>query len=129
MDEIVLDSSAIMAVLNEEPGTDTVLSTLDQAVAIINAVTLTEVVSKLADDGTDESAARSTMSDLRIRVVPFNEDQAYRAGMMRPVTRRYGLSLGDRACLALAQSAALPVLTADRMWADIPIDVEVHLIR
>ena len=127
MDEVVLDSSAIMAVLREEPGASLVRSSLDRA--IINTVTLAEVVTKLADSGRSENAVQNTLAELDIRVVPFDQDQAFRAGMLRPVTRKAGLSLGDRACLALAQSTALIVLTADRAWADIPVDINVQLIR
>ena len=127
MDEVVLDSSAILAIINDEPGAELVSSTLERAA--INSVTLTEVVAKLADGGRDEDTVRGMVGELRMRVVPFDEEQAYRAGMLRPITRRFGLSLGDRACLALALSAMLPVLTADREWARVPIDVEVRLIR
>ena len=127
MDEVVLDSSAIMAVLREEPGASLVRSSLDRA--IINTVTLAEVVTKLADSGRSENAVQNTLVELDIRVVPFDQDQAFRAGMLRPVTRKAGLSLGDRACLALAQSTALTVLTADRAWEDIPVHISVQLIR
>ena len=127
MDEVVLDSSAIIAVLREEPGASLVRSSLGRA--IINTVTLAEVVTKLADSGRSENAIQNTLADLDIRVVPFDQDQAFRAGMLRPVTRKDGLSLGDRACLALAQSTALTVLTADRAWADIPVDINIQLIR
>ena len=127
MDEVVLDSSAILAIINEEQGAEVVLPVLDHA--IINTVTLAEVVTKLADLGMSDNAVQNTLTELGIRVVAFDEDQAYRAGMLRPITRRLGLSLGDRACLALAQSAALPVLTADRIWAQVPTDIDIQLIR
>ena len=122
-----MDASAILAVLNDESGADIVLAALDRSV--ISSVTLTEVAAKLADGGADESSVRRTVGKLGMRVSAFDEDQAYRAGMMRPVTRNLGLSLGDKACLALAQSTALSVLTADRMWARVPINIEIQLIR
>ena len=127
MNEAVLDASAILAVLNREPGADIVLASL--AGSVVSAVTLTEVVAKLADRGADEISIRRTMGELGTRVIPFDEDQAYRAGLLRPLTRDQGLSLGDRACLALAQIEGLPALTADRNWSRVSIDVDIRQIR
>lgn len=127
MDEAVLDASAILAVLYQEPGADTVFSILSRS--IVNTVTLTEVVAKLADGDVDESSMRRTISELGIRVVSFDEDQAYRAGLLRPLTRDAGLSLGDRACLALAQREQLPAVTADRNWSRICMDIDIRQIR
>lgn len=125
--EVVLDTSAIMAVINEEPGAEIVRPLLDHA--IINAVTLAEVITKMADWGMSENDVQDRLNDLGIRIVPFDEDQAYRTGMLRPATRRFGLSLGDRACLALGLIRDLPVVTADRNWARVSIDLELELIR
>ena len=127
MGETVLDTSVVLAILDREPGYETAMATIYHAT--INTVTLAEVVTKLADRGMNDTEIRGRMNDLRIRVVPFDENQAYIAGLLRPVSRQYGLSLGDRACLSLAVSSGLPVLTADRVWADIPIDIEVRLMR
>ena len=127
MNEAVLDASAILAVLNDEPGSDVVLSAL--ARSVISAVTLTEVVSKLAEYGADESSIRTEMRELGVRVIPFDEDQAYRAGLLRPLTRHAGLSLGDRACLALAQTNRLPALTSDRAWSSVSVGIDIRQIR
>ena len=127
MSETVLDTSVVLAILDREPGYETALTAIRHAT--INTVTLAEVVTKLADRGMNDAEIRGTVNDLRIQVVPFDENQAYIAGLLRPVSRQYGLSLGDRACLSLAVSSSLPVLTADRVWADIPIDIEIRLIR
>ena len=126
-DEVVLDTSAILAVVNEEPGAEVVLPMLDRA--IINAVTLAEVITKMADWGIDESTIRDRLDDLGIRIVPFDEDQAYRTGMLRSAIRRFGLSLGDRACLALGLIRELPVVTADRNWVRVSLDLDLQLIR
>ena len=127
MDDVVLDASAILAVLYQEPGIDTVFSMLPRS--IINTVTLTEVVAKLTDGGLDESSIRRIISELGIRVVSFDEDQAYRAGLLRPLTRDAGLSLGDRACLALAQRDKLLAVTADRNWSRVCIGIDIRQIR
>jgi len=123
---VVLDASALLALLQDEPGGDRVLESLPGG--LISSVNLSEVVAKLAELGMPESDIRLALS-LGLEVVPFDEALAFSAGALRPATRAAGLSLGDRACLALAQSRSLPALTTDRAWRDIDIDVEVEVIR
>ena len=127
MDEVVFDASAVLALVYGEPGADVVKRTIDRG--IISCVNLSEVIAKLTDEGWEPTLVRSTMDRLDLRVVAFDEDQAYLSGLLRTITRPFGLSLGDRACLALAQSAALPTITGERRWADIPINVKIQLIR
>ena len=127
MDEVVFDASAVLALVYDEPGADMVKRTIDRGV--ISCVNLSEVIAKLTDEGWEPTLVRSTMDRLDLRVVAFDEDQAYVSGLLRTITRPFGLSLGDRACLALAQSAALPTITGERRWVDIPINVEIQLIR
>lgn len=97
--------------------------------ALISSVTLAEVVAKLIDQGRFPEEAEASASVLPFGVAGFDRPLALRAGTLRAATRRLGLSLGDRACLALAERESLPVLTADRLWADLDIGVEVRLIR
>ena len=127
MDEVVLDASAVLAYIYGEPGAEVVAPALDRA--IVSSVNLSEVVAKLAESGSSHGQIRRDLNRLDMRIVPFDEDQAYRAGMMRPATRRFGLSLGDRACLALGQIINSPVMTAERVWPEVPLDLEVQLIR
>lgn len=128
MSEVVLDASAILTVLNQECGAADVQAAI-RAGAIASTVNLSEVVAKLADRGLDEETIREVTEYLQITVVPFDEDQAWRAALLRPSTRSLGLSFGDRACLALAQTLGLPVMTADRAWAKLSVGVTVELIR
>jgi len=95
----------------------------------ISAVNLCEVLSKLHDDGLSEAQADAAVSAMDLRVVPFDELQARSAARLRAVTRHAGLSLGDRACLALGERLRCPVVTADRVWANLDIGVEVVVIR
>ena len=127
MAEAVLDASALPALLNSEPGADRVAAIVP--VSVISTVNLSEVVAKLAESGIPEPDVRYTLEELQIQVRDFDERQAYEAGLMRPATRASGLSLGDRVCLSLAQQLNLPVMTADRAWAELPVGVDVQVIR
>jgi len=125
--KIVVDSSALLARLHREPGAEVVAPYL--SAALVSAVNLAEVGARLADGGMPEKVARQAIESLGVSVAPFDEDLAYASAALRLATRRRGLSLGDRACLALALERSLPVLTADRAWAELDIGVEVRLIR
>lgn len=127
MKPVVLDATAVLALLQEEPGAERVVAALPDAA--ISAVNLNEVVGKLADSGMPEPAIRAALGALGLDVHPFDEDQAYQAGLLRPATSRQGLSLADRACLALGCRLDRPVLTADQAWASVKAGVEVRVIR
>lgn len=127
MSATVLDATAVLALLQNEPGSERVAALLPTAV--ISTVNLAEVVGKLAEVGMPEPTIQTVLGELGLRTIPFDEALAFRAGLLRPATSDYGLSLGDRACLALGQHLRVPVLTADRMWKSLKLDVVVHLIR
>ena len=124
---VVLDASALLALMNDEPGAITVGETLTEAV--ISAVNLAEVVSKLVDRGMPEAQIFDDLGELDLSHVPFDVQQAYATGLLRTATRPRGLSLGDRACLSLAMQLASPVITADRVWTELDLGVEVRLAR
>ena len=124
---LVLDASALLALLYLEPGSDLVESAIPGA--MISTVNLSEVVAKLADRGMPESAIAETLSNVELDIRPFDAVAALRTGMLRPLTRALGLSFGDRACLALGLQLGVPVLTTDRHWSDLDIGVEVRQIR
>ena len=123
----VADASAVMAMLQGEPGHDRMAAGLDSTV--MSAVNLAEVVTGLINNGIPAEDARRRTEAMDIETAPLDKDQALTAGALREVTAHLGLSLGDRCCLALALSLGLPVLTADRNWAELDIGVEVVLIR
>lgn len=127
MNETVLDATAVLALLNDEPGAGKVASLLSQAV--MSTVNLAEVVGKLAEAGMPEETIKIVLGELGLVMIPFDEGLAFRTGLLRPVTSDYGLSLGDRACLALGQHLHRPVLTADRMWKTLKPGVEILMIR
>ena len=127
MARAVLDASALLALLNGEPGAEEVAAVLHEAA--ISTVNLSEVVAKLAEAGMPEPAIREAFQMLPLEVVPFDMEQAYEAGVLRPATRVAGLSLGNRSCLALAKRLGLPALTTDRTWEQLSVGAEVRAIR
>lgn len=127
--KIVLDASALIAALMDEPGGELVEAVLDTA--LVGTVNLAEVVAALARDGNSEEEVRSIIAILRLSCVPPDEEMALDAGLLRSITDRAGLSLGDRFCLALARRLDAPVLTADRSWRKVAdqVGVEVRTVR
>lgn len=125
--KVVLDSSAVLALIAGEPGSQVVSDALDGAV--ISAVNVAEVVSKLIERQAPDRDATGAVRTLQLSVIPFDAEQAEAAGILRRPTRHLGLSLGDRACLQLALKLGREVLTADRSWAALDVGVHVRLIR
>ncbi|AWC24882.1 PIN domain protein [Aminobacter sp. MSH1] len=124
---IVLDASAVLAAMLQEPGADRVHALVDKSV--ICAVNTTEVISKLIDKGYDEVAVRQQYENMHLEVVSFDHHLALVAGHLRSTTRHKGLSLGDRACLALAILTERTAVTADRKWADLDVGCKIEVIR
>ncbi len=126
---VVLDASAVLALLFEEPGAEMVRAQL--RTGVIGAANLAEVLAKLSDHGLPAVEAARAITILGLEVAPMTEAQAGRSAELRPLTRAVGLSLGDRACLALAAELGAPVLTADRSWDAVAgaAGVSVQVIR
>lgn len=95
----------------------------------MSAVNLSEVASKMVEAGIDAAEARGVLSALQIEVVAFDEEAAYAASALRSATRKAGLSLGDRACVALGLRLGVPVVTTDRTWRNLSLPVEIILLR
>lgn len=127
MTEVVLDASAALAAMYEEPGADLVRAAASRAV--ISSVNHAEVVSKLMDDGFSPMEAEETIEALAYDIVAFDQNHAFAAGLLRRNTRSLGLSLGDRACLALAVQIGRPVLTADQRWSKLDLGLDIRVIR
>ncbi len=114
LNEAVLDSSAIIAVLRAEPGADKVAKVLPGG--LLSAVNLAEVLTKLCEQGMSAAEARLAIEATGVEIIDFDDEQACLTGGMRNETRAAGLSLGDRACLALSRKKNLPAMTADQVW-------------
>ena len=123
----VLDASAVLALLFGEPGHERVAAVLDDA--CLSTVNLAEVLGRLARDGHDPEVVRRKIEASTIEIVPFDAAQATICAALLPATRALGLSLGDRACLALAASRRVNALTADRAWVGLGVGVSVTCIR
>lgn len=124
----VLDASAVLAVLNEEPGSDAVIRFIATG-AVVSTVNLSEIVTKLSERGMPEEVIHETLDSLSIIVYDFDRAIAYKAGLLRLSTKQWGLSLGDRACLALAQHLKLPAVTADKVWGNLSLSIDIRIIR
>lgn len=129
MSKVVLDTSAVLAYLFNELGADKVYPVLESGSGIISSVNYAELVGKLVDQTMPLDVIREILFDLELGIVEYNEAQAFATGTLRTVSKVYGLSLGDRACLALGMIMKLPILTADRVWLNVPLSTEVLVIR
>ena len=127
MSRVVLDASAILAAANSEPGADVVLAHVHEAA--VSTVNLSEAQGKLVQRGLPADDAWEVALSFCNEVISFDSEQARLAGSMIGATRALGLSLGDRACLALATLLEVQALTTDRQWKKLRLDVEVRFLR
>ena len=124
---VVLDASALLAYLRDEPGADRVDGLLvDARMASVNWA---EVVQKSLSAGVNVDGMLEDLQALGMRIEPFLPVNGERAGRLRPLKRQQGLSLGDRACLSLGLRLGLTVVTCDQAWAQLPIELEIQLLR
>ena len=126
-DLAVLDSSAVLAVFFNEPGGEVVAPILRGA--LLSTVNMAEVHTRMIDRGAQSQQAWSWIEGLQCEICFFTDEQARVAAELRPITRPFGLSLGDRACLALAIDRKATVYTTDRVWKSLPLDLRIEVIR
>ncbi len=123
----VLDASAVLALLFGEPGAETVVEHI-AAGAAISTVNLAEVATVLVRNGRDPSTVLQPLR-AQVEVLPYTDADAITTAELYPLVSTRGLSLGDRACLALARRLAVPAVTAEHLWTDLDLDITVDTIR
>lgn len=119
MTSVVLDASAVLALVRDEPGADKVGLHIGRAA--ISAVNLQEVVKELLISALDFGTIRELLDELRLDIRAHDVDAAYVAAELHAQTREFGRGLGDRSCLALAMQLGVPALTADREWKKVKV--------
>jgi ribonuclease VapC len=129
----ILDAFALLAYLQDESGSELVATALTQG-CLMSAINWSETLSKLAERGQSPEVVTELLTNQGLLnnalvIVPFDAALAQETARLRPITRSIGLSLGDRACLALGLQSQLPVLTSDQIWANSNIGVVVNVIR
>lgn len=128
MSEIVLDASALLALLLHEPGQERLTDeVLDRSIA--STVNLAETQARLVRGGYDPAEAWEDTLALITAAEPFTSEQAEIAGNLIAKTQPYGLSLGDRACLALAIARKAEVYTTERIWKNLKLGIRIHVLR
>jgi ribonuclease VapC len=127
MSDVILDASALLAVINEEQGAEIVTEHIPRV--IMSTINVSECATILCNTGLSEQQSQLIISDLVSKAIDFNIEQAWLAARFYKETKKYGLSLGDRACLSLAKILKLPVLTADKAWAKLKLGIDIILIR
>jgi PIN domain nuclease of toxin-antitoxin system len=127
MSDTVVDASVVLAAILKEPGHEAFLDLREPA--LFSAVNLAEARARLADRGFDRRSIDASLGLVNVEIVDFDAEQAVISADLRPATRAAGLSLGDRACLALAQQRGAVALTADRAWAGVDAPVAIQVVR
>ena len=125
--KMVFDTSVIMAILQEEPGYELGKKHLKQS--LLSVVNYAELTSRLARNNAPDSAIQRAVRPFEKYITPVDRDTAFLAGTLAGSTRHLGLSLGDRTCLALGLMRDLPVMTADTIWAELDLPIDIILIR
>ena len=127
MTRYVLDASAVLAVIRDEPGAEIVLNRMSGA--LMSTVNVSETIMRSAEKGFPLDLVRSLFISAQVELIDFDMDLAFVAAELRPATKPRGLSFADRACLALAIREGATAVTADRAWSTLDLPCPVELIR
>lgn len=127
MNKIIFDASALLALLNQETGYELISEYLSKIV--MSSVNFSEVFYVLTDLGMSENQTKTLLLEVVKEIIPFDVEQAFILASLRKITKPYGLSFADRACLALAKKTKLPILTVDKAWEKIDHGIKIILAR
>jgi ribonuclease VapC len=126
---VVLDASALLALLHQEPGADRVRRSIQSDKVVMSAINYAEVIAKHLQKGKDFGALRDNLQALGILIIPFDKELSEAVGQLKPKTMHLGLSLADCACLTLSRHINAIALTADTAWGNLKNDFNVEVIR
>ena len=126
MTSYIFDSSALLAVLNDEPGSKAAMEKSNNIT--MSSINIAEVMTILVRNGVNKLDAKRILESTVSNIIDFDFEQAITSGCIYTQTKGYGLSLGDRACLSLAKATKMPVLTADKVWAKLANSLEIDFI-
>ena len=129
MSTVVLDTSALFAFLQQEQGAELLERYLESADCVMSTVNQAEFIGKMRADGVAMPQIEEILGVLPLAFVTFDSEQAVVSGELAAHTRKLGLSLGDRACLALAKQRGSRTVTADKVWMRLDSEVEIECIR
>ena len=125
---VILDASALLALIQEETGAEIIKPLLK--FSVMSAVNVTETLSVLQRTNISPEEGRTLITDIITTIVPFDLEQAEQVAKLHPLVQPQGLSLADRACIALGIKLQIPIYTADRIWAELKLDnIDIRLIR
>lgn len=125
---VILDASALLALIQEETGAEIIKPLLK--FSVISVVNVTETLSVLQRTNISPEEGLTLITDIITTIVPFDLEQAEQVAKLHPLVQPQGLSLADRACIALGIKLQIPIYTADRIWSDLQIDnANIKLIR
>jgi ribonuclease VapC len=127
MSKYILDSSALLALINYEPGWENISKIVDNS--SINTINLSEVIHKLYDLSLSELNINKIFQTLNFKIIKFDREMAFEAGKLKNQTKQFGLSLGDCACIATAIINKFDILTADKIWLKLDLPIKVISIR
>ena len=125
--KVIIDASAIIAFIFNEPGGDRVMKFI--ASASISSVNLSEVVTDVLKRGVDITETRKHLSQLPLEIIPFDAELAYDAASLEKYRKSHNLSLGDRACLSTGLKLGRKIITADTKWRTLPLPIDIEVIR
>lgn len=128
MNKVVLDSSALLALIKNEVGADVVEPLLGRIV--MSSLNVAEAAGILIDLGLSHEECKNNIEPYIDVIVPLDVQQSFDVAFLKKHTKHKGLSIGDRACIALGIKMELPIYTADKIWADLDLeDAKIILIR
>ncbi len=127
MNEVILDSSALLALIKKEQGAEIVEKLIGRV--IMSSINLSEVAATLLDSDMSVKECQECIEPFIEKIIPFGKEESFSTAALKKLTKHKGLSQGDRACIALGLSTGYPIYTADKVWAELDLNCIINMIR